>query len=57
MALAALMLAAAVAVVMVWLAWNLDAVARDLRDQIEDLEDQVRYPDTTTSNTHTEEQS
>ena len=57
MALAALMLASAVAVVMVWLAWNLDAVARDLRDQIEDLEDQVRYPDTTTSNPHTEEQS
>jgi type VI protein secretion system component VasF len=44
MALAALMLAAAVAVVMVWLSWHLDAVARDLHARIDDLTDQINNP-------------
>lgn len=44
MALAALLLALSVAVVMVWLSWHLDTVARDLHARLDDLADQINNP-------------
>ena len=44
MALAALMLAAATAVVMIWLSWHLDTAVNDLNARLDDLTDQINNP-------------
>lgn len=58
MALTALILALSVAVVMVWLSWRFDDVARELSNRVEDLQHQVLcLEDTITDHRNDEEQS